>query len=44
MRKSRKSASSLWIPVMVAPWSRSIRVTSNWLKGRASVAAELGGM
>jgi hypothetical protein len=44
MRNSRKSACSLWIPAMAAPWSRSIRVTSNWLKGRESAAAELGGV
>jgi hypothetical protein len=44
MRNSRKSANSPWIPAIAAPWSRSIHVISNWLKGRASAAAELGGV
>jgi hypothetical protein len=44
MWNSRKSASSSWIPAMAAPWLRSILVTSNWLKGQASAAAELGGV
>jgi hypothetical protein len=44
IRNSRKSASSSWIPAMAAPWSRSIRVISYWLKGRASAVAELGGV
>jgi hypothetical protein len=44
MRNSHKSASSSWIPAMVAPCSRSIYVTSKWLKGRESATAELGGV
>jgi hypothetical protein len=44
MRNSRKRASSSWIPAMAAPWSRSICIISNWLKGRVSATAELGGV